>query len=182
MKSLDLIPGSWSQRLDALNGNPGGSSIPAGCDSERFRCVLTYVDCFLQLCTTQYPAVLDEETGLVWERVPETSFATFINWGNANSACSLRSAGQRSGWRLPTSAEMDSLRDPSVTTDPQLPAGNPFGIASNASWWTSTEILDLPLDANVESFHPNTFASPSQKNTTTVVERAWCVRGPTSNR
>ena len=47
-KTLDEIPGSWSRALSATGG----------CTSERFQCVLGDV------------AVLDRETGLVWERVP----------------------------------------------------------------------------------------------------------------
>jgi hypothetical protein len=177
MKSLDEIPSSWSRRLNAANGNPGGGSIPAGCDSERFRCVLTYTDCFLQLCTTNYPAVLDEETGLVWERVPGTSQQT---WANATSACSLRTTGQRSGWRLPTSAELDSLRDTTVTADPQLPVGNPFTITTKSIyWWTSTENLDVPGSAYWDPLYPSGYPDLFAKTTYTFV---WCVRGPTSNR
>jgi hypothetical protein len=57
------VPPSWDQRLIASNGATGGS-LPAGCNSDRFKCVMTSTLC-LPTCVTQAPAVLDRETGLV---------------------------------------------------------------------------------------------------------------------
>ena len=53
MKTLSNIPGSWSRLLISNNGDG------AGCNSSRLECVLT-----------GNAGVLDHETGLVWERVP----------------------------------------------------------------------------------------------------------------
>jgi len=60
-KTLEEIPGSWSRTLPANDGSPGGPfpTPPAGCNSTRFQCVF------------ENQAVLDRETGLVWERSPQ---------------------------------------------------------------------------------------------------------------
>ncbi|HKA41023.1 MAG TPA: DUF1566 domain-containing protein [Burkholderiales bacterium] len=57
-------------------------------------------------------AVLDRETGLVWQRSP----VGHGRWNVASSQCLLAKTGGRVGWRLPTVNELASLLDPSVTT------------------------------------------------------------------
>jgi len=56
-------------------------------------------------------AVRDNETGLVWERSPSTSQAS---WYDAVRACWLRQVGGRIGWHLPTIEDLSTLVDPSV--------------------------------------------------------------------
>src|SRR6187402_482590 len=69
-------------------------------------------------------AVRDNETGLVWERSPSTSQAS---WYDAVRACWLRQVGGRMGWHLPTIEELSTLVDPSVPAPgPALPTGHPF--------------------------------------------------------
>src|SRR5438309_3777890 len=66
----------------------------------------------------QDQAVLDRETGLVWERSPPTTTHT---WSLARGECtSGRSTGGRKGWRLPSVNELSSLIDPAAS-DPALP-------------------------------------------------------------
>ena len=65
-------------------------------------------------------AVLDRETGLVWQRSPDTAPTT---WLNARKGCINKSVGavQRKGWRLPSINELASLLDQVHTaflTDP----------------------------------------------------------------
>jgi hypothetical protein len=70
-------------------------------------------------------AVLDRETGLVWERQPSNQ--TFA-WPNARLHCAQKAVGERGGWRLPAFNELASLVDPAIT-DPAVPrvlAGHPF--------------------------------------------------------
>src|SRR5262245_25185010 len=67
-------------------------------------------------------AVLDRETGLVWERSPDSVART---WVLAQRVCVQRTvgAGHRLGWRLPTVQELLSLMDP-TRNPPSLPAGH----------------------------------------------------------
>src|SRR5215831_11984712 len=62
---------------------------------------------FVVLSNFNNEAVLDRETGLVWERTPDVS--TLYNWGNAPHGCIGKPIGGRVGWRLPTVSEMGSL-------------------------------------------------------------------------
>src|SRR5207302_3854041 len=70
-------------------------------------------------------AVLDRETGLVWETSPSGSA---FNWRNAEAHCSQLTVGNRWGWRLPTVQQLASLMDgdPANTSHPRLPTGPPF--------------------------------------------------------
>jgi hypothetical protein len=180
MHTLDDSPVVWDQKLNSANGDPGGGvgGTPAGCNSDRFKCVLTYQQC-ASFCITIWPAVLDRETGLVWERVPST---TTTDWRFAGFTCASANTALVRGWRLPTSAELLSLSDPSVLTDPQLPAGNPFVMGPSALWWTST--IDYSTGAATPLFGDVGFVPPAGAGSVgaTLLDRSWCVRGPTSNQ
>src|SRR5918994_4488613 len=88
-------------------------------------------------------AVLDRETGLVWERQPTNQ--TF-SWPNARLLCAQKAVGGRGGWRLPAFNELASLVDPTITdpTIPRLPAGHPFLDVQAASYWSATPFVDEP--------------------------------------
>lgn len=80
-------------------------------------------------------AVLDKETGLVWER---TGSSEEMDWYEAIDYCYGRTTGGRKGWRLPTMEELSSLVDPSEE-DPALPEGHPFlGDHVSSYCWSST--------------------------------------------
>jgi hypothetical protein len=83
-------------------------------------------------------AVLDKETGLVWERSPQTTSA---RWIVAHRACIEKNVGGQKGWRLPSLQELTSLVDPSVAPPgPTLPPGHPFLTVQSTVYWSATRV------------------------------------------
>ena len=92
-------------------------------------------DRFMVLSSFNDEAVLDRETGLVWEQSPiaqgrlwSASLPSPLSVEGAQTHCKRRTLGNRKGWRLPTIQELASLVDPTVPPDAgaTLPAGHPF--------------------------------------------------------
>lgn len=148
MKSLDDIPGSWSRQLSATGG----------CDSPRFDCVFGDL------------AVLDRETGLVWERTPA---ATTGNWSNAMETCSELAVNGRLGWRLPTMAEVNSLLVLDAVDD--LPDGHPFTLTPGLVYWSSTTVPPGATTAWGYAIGQNGAVTNFAQTITTPSH--WCVRG-----
>jgi hypothetical protein len=130
---------------------------------------------FIILSNMNGEAVLDRETGLVWER--SVSFFQ-VPLLTAKLGCFSLTVGGRRGWRLPRLDELMTLFDgngPSVA----LVSGHPFDLSNvlpgpDPKFWTSsTHMLDaleltlaLALDGSVEySLYSGT-----------ALHR-WCVRG-----
>jgi hypothetical protein len=120
MKSLNDIAPTWSLSLDSTDGEPDG------CNSSRFKCVMGSV------------AVLDMETGLVWERVPNNPWGP--PWLESMDACQQKMLGNRGGWRLPRAEELFSLIDTSSGT-PRLPESHPFTGRVDATCYYSTNTV-----------------------------------------
>jgi hypothetical protein len=133
-------------------------------------------------------AVLDKETGLVWQTVPNSAFE---NWEAAKRRCRDSGEGGRRGWRLPTLEELESLTDPSIPVPgPGLPPGHPFTLFPGVlNYWTSTSVAN-PSDQNVACDNGGTYpcvwvvgfgggatqvAGPVTTISTSYA--AWCVRG-----
>jgi hypothetical protein len=96
-------------------------------------------------------AVLDKETGLVWEQSPNEPART---WVNAHLFCNIKAVGSRKGWRLPTVQELASLIDVSNPGgDPDLPAGHPFSNVQNGIYWSATTDADGPTGAWEVNFY-----------------------------
>ena len=60
-------------------------------------------------------AVLDRETGLVWQRVPSMAGTTYQS---PVRGCAHANTGGRYGWRMPTVEELASLLDPGNPVSP----------------------------------------------------------------
>ena len=153
MKTLDEVPPTWSQKLPA---------------SERFELVFPVIFPVFPF-TINYKAVLDKETGLVWERYPDTTTTT---WFNACAHCYKREVGGRKGWRLPTVEELASLID-TTNTNPALPTGHPFSIVQSGHYWSSSTGVDFTGYAWV-GFLDDGGVHYNVKGGDCYV---WCVRG-----
>ena len=140
MKTLDQISPTWDQKLPA---------------AQRFKLVMDGA------------AVLDKETGLVWEQSPGTLLR---DWGTAVSDCIKRTVAGRKGWRLPTVEELASLIDTSES-NPALPAGHPFNVTSSACWSatsvasSTTQKWEVTIGNGAMNYGP-----------TGNVNYVWCVR------
>jgi hypothetical protein len=142
---------NWDKKLDATNG----------CNSDRFTCLWGDT------------AVRDNETGLVWDRAPDTTART---WHFAIHHCAQREVGGRKGWSLPMREQLATLVDTS-NNNPTLPTGHPFLNVQSARYWAAS----LTPDSSNSTF---TFAwlvdfvngnvGNSLKDTDQL---AWCVRG-----
>jgi hypothetical protein len=123
---------------------------------------------FIVLTNMNSDAVLDRETGLVWEQSPST--APF-DWTHASIQCAQLSKGGRIGWRLPTMQDLASLVDPKQA-NPALPSGHPFGNVQSAYWSATTFSADASTAWDV-FFGLGGVALLSKSSSLP----AWCVRG-----
>ena len=116
-------------------------------------------------------AVLDRNTGLVWEKVPQT---VAVTWNGARFTCINKNVGGQKGWRLPSIPELASLLDPSVTAPgPTLPSGHPFIGVQQAGYWSATTSAEDPSEAWFVYFRMGFVDSDSK----TFSGQVWCVRG-----
>ena len=127
---------------------------------------------FIVLSNWASEAVLDNETGLVWETSPSTSVET---WTGALAACRVASTGGRYGWRLPQQEELASLGVPDSGNAliPDLPTGNPFQNAAGDFFWTATALEHDTTKVWAVSFGTAINAFVAKTGTS----RFWCVRG-----
>jgi len=163
LKAIRGVTQNWDKKLDSTNGDPNG------CNSDRFTCIWP---------TAEHPdgaAVRDNETGIVWERSPDTTTRT---WTEAIFHCRRLEVSGRKGWALPMVEPLASLVDTS-NADPTLPLGHPFsGIPSIpfATYWSSTTASEQANAAWwVNFFDGNVFPDGPKSESTSF--RAWCVRG-----
>ena len=114
-------------------------------------------------------AVLDRETGLVWEQSPDT---TTHNWPEARNTCINKPVGNRKGWRLPSTPELASLIDPTVATAGLFfPAGHPFSNIQPAGYWSETTSVISSLAWTVD------FSNGVVDTSNSGALYFWCVRG-----
>jgi hypothetical protein len=124
---------------------------------------------FIVLTDWNSEAVLDRETGLVWEQAPETAPAV---WSFARVVCSRKTVGGRFGWRLPSVYELASLMDP-TQSNPALPLGHPFTNVQSEYWSATTSAVDPTRAWHVSLFLGNVGSLGFKVNEGQV----WCVRG-----
>jgi hypothetical protein len=150
MKTLDQIPPAWSIKIQGA-------------------------DRFVVLADFNDAAVLDRETGLVWEKI---QIPDMYDWYTANSHCYNRGAGvgKRMGWRLPTVEELTSLMDLSVPyPGPRLTPGHPF-LGVQPGYWSATTVAGNTSNAWNVGFLDGSANSDSPKSSTSGLF-TWCVRG-----
>src|SRR5262245_19214253 len=100
---------------------------------------------FVVLPSFSSGAVLDKQTGLVWEKSPQTAS---VRWSVARRTCVEKNIGGQRGWRLPSLSELQSLVDPSIAPPgPTLPPGHPFMAVQSAVYWSETRVGDNPSGA-----------------------------------
>ena len=155
--------------LAAIGGLGGGND---GNHTLRWDQALPGAQRFAILAAFNNDAVLDKNTGLVWEKSPATTTAT---WGGAAFACINKNVGGQKGWRLPAIAELTSLIDPSVPSPgPTLPPGHPFLNVQSAFYWSASTLAEHPPNAWGVGFNNGGVGNGLKS----VAIPVWCVRGP----
>ena len=129
---------------------------------------------FVVLTDWNNDAVLDKETGLVWERSPSTT--NNMGWQYAKEHCTRQSTGFKKGWRLPSVFELTSLVSPG-NTGPALPTGHPFSIVMPIVnvHWSATTNAETTTQVWFVNFHNGQVAAYASK--VNGLGSAWCVRG-----
>lgn len=152
-------------------GNSAGPHYPVPSWDQKLKCASKHA-CprFTVLSDWGGEAVLDKETGLVWEREP--SKQTF-RWNKAELHCNNLDVSHRKGWRLPKIQELASLVD-TTQTNPSLSAGNPFKfVKDDYFYWSVSSVNEDPMSKWIVEFHEGKviYREKSAKIYT------WCVRG-----
>jgi len=132
-------------------------------------------------------AVLDHETGLVWQKEPGdiNGFGGVteddrLDWEDARYHCANLNDGGRKGWRLPSVHELNSLVDLNGDQSSlvNLPTGHPFSSIQDNRYWSATVSARVSTAAWAVRFNadanPKTATFDDNKNFELFV---WCVRG-----
>ena len=170
--------------LEASSGSGGDPTAAPGAQTElpeanQNRKALPVTQRFVILPAFNNDAVLDKETGLVWEKSPQTTSA---RWSDARRICSEKNVGGRKGWRLPSLEELSGLVDSSIAPPGlALPPGHPFLAIRSAVYWSSTRPGEDPKGA--WGVHFGLGGGATFINWAHMVQ-VWCVRdgleaGPT---
>jgi hypothetical protein len=145
---------------------------------QKFQCDTT-ASCprFVVLSNWSNEAVLDRETGLIWQQNPSSEQMT---WAAAtqsfiDTSCLLAHDGGRRGWRMPTIEELITL-DAASGGLGTLPAGHPFGPNSQGIFWSATASQLAPGDVLVWTFGSPSTGSSFGAVSKTTASGVWCVR------
>ena len=126
----------------------------------------------LRYTDNQDGTVTDTLTGLVW--LANGSCVPASNWTDALDAaaqmaagrCGLHDGSTAGQWRMPNSAELESLVDASAA-NPALTPGNPF-VAISGTYWTSTTYRGLTTQAWVIRLTDGRWINDSSGNVKTT--------------
>ena len=139
---------------------------------------------FIVLSNMNSDAVLDRETGLVWQKTIDQAFSN--EWFAVGHTCASAFIGGRAGWRLPDRHEFASLfftADPTSAFTLTLPPGHPFvGVVFDQVFWTATSAdpaAGFADQAYTFGFRNSSLGGPEIRNDFKVTGRhqVWCVRG-----
>jgi hypothetical protein len=127
---------------------------------------------FIVLADFNNEAVRDNNTGLVWEKAPNT---TLRDWASATNDYVQKAVGGTFGWRLPSVVELKSLQNPSLQP-PYVPSSVFDNVQSIQfpTFWTATTNAVTTTNAWVVQFWNHDVANGYKTGTRNV----WCVRGP----
>ena len=143
---------------------------------------------FVVLSNWNNEAVLDRETGLVWQRTPSVPQAsTGVQRSPAILSCWNVSTGGRKGWRLPRADELLTLGEPDALGGSPLPAGHPFAGVIGGTFWAMDYVpsasAKLGTYVSFTAGKPDSIFGPipasAIANTvgTNATLNVWCVRG-----
>jgi len=119
-------------------------------------------------------AVLDRETGLVWEKSPYTVIT--YTWSAACDVCYNREVANRKGWRLPAVEELSSLVD-NNNVMPSLHVGYPFTFTIFFEAWETPFWSSTTRAGTTEAWSVDFSGGDIEHAVKTTPGYVWCVRG-----
>ena len=131
---------------------------------------------FVVLSNFNNEAVLDRETGLVWQQNPSPNTINWVAAQTVLSGCPATTTGGRGGWRLP---RLDELQTLTTGLFASLPSGHPFGTNTTGSFWTANAFVGNNSEAMVWNVG-GAAGGVSGVQPKTSTYNFWCVRSPSS--
>ncbi len=148
-------------------------------------------------------AVLDNETGLIWERavgkIDQIVLHGRESWQEGVDRCRKKMVGGRMGWVMPTAPQLTSLIEdgriydpPGYLRDHNLPIGHPFlyipipptSPVITTPYWTTTKGRDAEgrtivymVNFNRRSWSNGTLVNKNHRWDEEGTAYVWCVRG-----
>lgn len=139
---------------------------------------------FVVLTNFNSEAVLDRETGLVWQRTPQHVAATTVHAG-ALTDCATARTGGRAGWRVPTIYELGSLFDPAnFNALPPISPGHPFmgfPASGNVVFWSTANVSGPNLPGHIAAGFFSGELTLAFILSDATPASLWCVRGQSSS-
>lgn len=169
------------EKLNAGGGGTGSSPTGGGAGYQSLSWD-THNPLASRFTTVFTGAVMDSNTGLVWEQAPDATIPPTRSWNAATLYCLNKNVGGTKGWRLPSIPELASLIDPSVSEPgPTLTPGHPFSTVAGANYWSATASASTSSSFGTANILVVSFQAGSVETIGKVsTAHAWCVRGPMS--